>query len=69
MAIMMRENGRPIRYVTLAGTLLLIPGAIVPLSWGQPEMAVASLRFLFVSMFPITIMMYAFCALPHGKAR
>jgi hypothetical protein len=68
MAMMMRNNGRPIRFVTLAGTLLLIPGALVPLSWGHPEMAINSLRFLFVSMFPITVMMYAFCALPHSKA-
>ncbi len=68
MALMMREDGRPIRYVTLVGTVMLIPGALVPLPWGHPEMAINSLRFLFVSMFPITVMMYAFCAMPHGKA-
>lgn len=68
MAIMMRDNGRPIRFVTLAGTVMLIPGAFAPLSWGHPEMTINSLRFLFVSMVPITIMMYAFCAMPHSKS-
>jgi hypothetical protein len=68
MALMTRDNGRPIRFVTLAGTILLIPGALIPIFSGQPELSINSLRFLFVSMVPITIMMYAFCALPHDSS-
>jgi hypothetical protein len=68
-ATMMRENVRPLRFTALAGTVLLLPGALAPVTWGDSEVAMRSLRFLFVTMAPITIMMYAFCAMPHDTTR
>jgi hypothetical protein len=64
MARMMRDNGRVMRFVAVGGTILLLPGAIMPLLIGAPEVGLRSLKFLFVNMVPVTLMMYAFCALP-----
>ncbi|NTF17154.1 hypothetical protein G6L37_01750 [Agrobacterium rubi] len=64
MAMMMREDGRPMRYLALFGTALFVVSSTLQLLGGQTDFALGSLRFLAVSMTPIVIMMYAFCAIP-----
>lgn len=65
MGLMMRENGRILRFVAIGGTILLLPGAIAPLFSANPEIGMQSLKFLFVTMVPVTLMMYVFCSLPR----
>ena len=64
MAMMARTEGRPMRYFTLFGTAILALISTLQLVMGSTGLALASLRFLFVSLFPIILMMYAFCAIP-----
>ena len=52
------------RYFTLFGTAILALISTLQLVMGSTGLALASLRFLFVSLFPIILMMYAFCAIP-----
>lgn len=64
MALMMRENGRIIRGVTAGGTAVLALLNVPFLIHGDLMLALMSYRFLFVSMTPILLLMYAFCARP-----
>jgi len=67
MALVTRESARPMRYAAVFGTCLFLPGIILQAAAGNEDLALSLLRFLFVSMVPITIMMYAFCAMPSAS--
>lgn len=67
MAMMARSDGKPIRLLALFGTSILTLSSLLQMAGGSTEFALETLRYLFVSMFPVTLMMYAFCALPASS--
>lgn len=64
MATMMRRNGRPMRAFGAGGIVLFFLLNAPFLIVGDRGLAMMSFKFLFVSMVPIMLLMYAFCAMP-----